>query len=253
MPVLVQTVNDRMLSRLDSESSERYTFNEDIKPAINGAVEWIVAELNAAFAAKKLTPEALRDLVKVGVWQTNSYSRVSYDPALVGFPLWSILGVFPKPQVVGGSPIAQTDKAKSVFRNDISFLKSKFSASRLNFEEWNINVDNAFEPGNEMISGTLTDYAYLDFADYSSTAYTGASGVQEIEIRPAIPNELVGIAYLKFPTNVSLITDSLEFPESMTELIVGMSLKIIAVKQGDHTTTYLFGEAESQKLIALLK
>ncbi len=62
--IAVQTVVDRMIFGLDAEGSDRYTFENDFKPAINSSVEWLQAVFNQAFADKKLTEENLRDLVK---------------------------------------------------------------------------------------------------------------------------------------------------------------------------------------------
>ena len=51
--IAVQTVVDRMKSVLDAEGSDRYLFDQDFKPAINSAIDWLVAVFNAAFSDKK--------------------------------------------------------------------------------------------------------------------------------------------------------------------------------------------------------
>lgn len=254
MPILVQTINDRMLSKLDAEGSERYLFDQDIKPSINTAMESLITMFNAAFAEKKLTPESLREVTKVKVWQANKFSRVSFSDADVGGSLWTVLAVFPKPIVnkgVSGSPT--TDDSESKLRGDLSFVSSEKSAKRLTFEEWNQNSKNAFMPGNSILSGELLEYAYLDFADYSSTSYTGNNGKFEIQVRPDIPSELVAIAYVKYPKPVVNIGDSIEFPLSLTDLIVDLSLQVIAYKQGDGTSLYLVTRENINKLVNLIR
>jgi hypothetical protein len=239
---------------IDAEGSERYLFDQDYKPAINATLETIIAMLNTAFAEKKLAPEALREITKIQVWQTNSYSRISYDPAETGFPLWTILAVYPKIVVNKGvSATSQTDKAKSVFRKELSYISSNYSAKRLTFEEWNENRQNIFMPGATNLAGGLSEFAYLDFGDYTSTSYSGAGGIREIEVRPAVPNELVAIAYLKYPTQVNLITDQIEFPESLTQTITEIALSYIAQKQNDGTSLYGTSASSINVLVGLLR
>ena len=108
-------------------------------------------------------------------------------------------------------------------------------------------------PGNTILKGDLQDYAYLDFADYSSSSYTGNSGVFEIQIRPDVPNELIAMAYLKYPNQVALITDSIEFPENLTDLITDLALQFIAYKQGDQTSLYVVTERNISKLVNLIR
>lgn len=254
MPILVQEISNRMLAKLDAENSDRYLFDNDIKPALNEAMEQLVTMFNQAFADNKLTPEALRELIKIRIWQTNMYSRVSLSPTEMGHPMWSIVAVYPEPVVnkgVASSP--EVDKAKSKLRKDLSFIKSVRSAKRLTHEEWNQNTDNVFMPGNNILKGSLKEYAYLDFGDYTSSSYSGASAVFEITIRPDLPQKLVGIAYLKYPKQVDAIGDSIEFPESLTNLIVDLALKNISYKQGDSTNLFSVTSQNISTLVNLIK
>jgi len=244
-----------MAAKLDAEGSQRYLFDQDYKPAINESMESLITMLNSAFAENKLTPESLRELVKVKVWQANKFSRFSYSESDTGHPLWSVLAVYPKPVVnkgvSGGAPTG--DDSKSVFRADLSYISSEKSAKRLTLEEWNENNKNVFMPGNIILKGDLQDYAYLDFADYSSSSYTGNNGVFELQVRPEIPNELVAMAYLKYPKQVTLVTDSIEFPESLTDLITDLALQFIAYKQGDNTSLAIMTDRNISKLVNLIR
>jgi hypothetical protein len=255
MPILVQTIHDNMLADLDAEGSDRYTFDQDTKFAINSAIGILITWFNNAFGDKKLTPEVLRELVKVKVWQASQYSRVAFNSGDVGHEFWTIFGVYPRIESnKGTSGSSTTNKSQSKFRKELSFLRSKKSAKRLNFEEWNQNSLNVFMAGNTILSGSMADYAYLDFADYSSTTYDAGGGDKvEIEIRPAIPGELVALAYLKYPNQVSLITDSIEFPKSLTELISEIALNKISYKQGDGTNLYGVTTQNINRLISLIK
>lgn len=254
MPVLVQTIVDRINSKLDAEGSDRYLFDKDHKYAINETMEQLVTMFNQAFGENKLTPEALRELVKIKVWQTSMYSRVSMSTVDMGHPLWSIIAVYPEPTLnknVSGS--LEIDPAKSKIRKDVSFISSTKSAKRLTHEEWNQNSENVFMPGNTILQGALKEYAYLDFGDYTSNTYTGLPAKIEITIRPKLAQKLVAIAYLKYPKQVLLITDVIEFPESLTNLIVDMSLKNMSYKMGDGTTTFQITTQNISTLVNLIK
>lgn len=252
--ISVQQINDRVLSALDSENSDRYLFDQDIKPSLNGALEILVTWINQAFAENKLSAENLRELLHVGVWQANSYSRVAFNGQDVGHNLWSLLAIYPKPVVTSRNVVvpSTTNNSISKYRPDLSFVKSVQSAKRLTFEEWNENVDNAFMPGNSTLSGSLAEYAYLDAANYSSTSYPSSTDKAEWTIRPDIPNQLVAIAYLKYPTPVGQITDTIEFPLSLTDLIVELTLNKIGYKQGTQSV-YVATAQNIAKLVSLIK
>lgn len=256
MSILVQKIVDQLQASLDAEGSDRYLFDQDYAPAINSAIDMVIALFNQAFAQDKLSPEQLRELTKVKVWQANGYSRISYNEADTGHSLWTIVAIYPnitanKQSISTGST---EDKSVSTFRSDISFISSTQSAKRLTLEEWNENENNAFMPGNSVLSGGgLIEYAYLDFADYSSSSYTGNNGLPEVTIRPDVSNQLVAMAYLKVPDKISLITDSVEFPEALLRLIVDISLDYISIKQGDGTTLYNVSTYNVQHLTSLLR
>jgi hypothetical protein len=253
MPILASDIEKRMRPKLDAEGSDRYLFDQDIKPAINSAIDTIVTMCNMAFADNKLSPEALRELVKVKIWQTSSYSRFYYNSADTSHVLWTVLAIYPKPTVNKGiSSSTATTKDQSKFRDDLSFIKSEHSAKRLTFEEWNENSKNVFMPGNNLLQGALAEYSYLDMADYTSKSYDNVSGKTEFEIRPGIPNELVALAYLKRPTEINLSSDSVEFPDSLKELIAEIALNYISFKEGQ-TPLYQITVQGINTLIGLIK
>jgi hypothetical protein len=253
--IQASVIHSRILSRLDAEGSDRYTFDQDTKYAINSAMEILITMFNQAFAENKLTPESLRELNIVGVWQANSFSRIAFSEAEVGHGLWSIIAVYPECETYKKVALAKagTDDKPSSFRKDVTFVKSIKSAKRFTQEEWNENIDNAFMPGNDILKGELKEYSYLDFANYTSTSYVGGADKVEITIRPDVPNKLVAIAYLKYPNQVSAPTDTIEFPKSITELITDIALSVIAEKQGDGTNLYAVSERSINLLVSLIK
>jgi len=245
--IAVQTIVDRMKFVLDAEGSERYTFDQDLKPAINSSIEWLQAVFNRAFADKKLTEENLRELVKVVVFQTNQYSRVNLD--LLNDSIWSIMKINPEPVLNNSSaainPVASPEI--SVWRQDLSYLSSKYSAKRLSLEQWEESVDNIFEAGNSTLNNSFKSYAYLNFADYTSNSYN--AGGSEIEIRPSIPSSFLSVTYLKDPREITLITENVELPKSLINLVYQKALSFVSYKQGDQTNLYSVTERDVATLV----
>lgn len=255
MSILVQTIHNRVLADLDAEGSDRYTFNEDIKHALNAAQETLVTLFNAAFAGNKLTPENLRELTYTKVWRANAFSRVAFNPTDVGHQLWSIIAVHPKPKVNKAVAMAVGANTNTVskFLPDVSYVSATGICKRLSGEQWNDSEKNVFMAGNGILKGELVEYGYLDFSNYTSSSYTGSTDKMEIQIRPDVPNSLVAMTYLKRPTTVSLITDSVEFPESLTELIVEMVCNKLAIKQNNGTNLFGVSARNVDRLVSAIK
>ena len=248
--ISVQTVIQRLDAVLDAEGSDRYTFDQDYKSAINSSVEWLQAVFNKAFADKKLTEEDLKELIKVTVFQTSQYSRINLD--LIDDSIWSVLRINPEPIVhPSGSTITPTDNPyDSLWRKDLSFIKSKHSAKLLTLEEWDENSDNVFKAGNSRLLNSFKKYGYLNFANYSGDNYDVLG--PEIEIRPEIPNEFVGVTYLKYPTPVATENDFIEFPKSLLNLVYQKAANFISYKQGDQTNLYTVTDKDVGTLVQLM-
>lgn len=248
----VQDVVDKALSRLDAEGSDRYLFDQDFKPAINQTIDWLTAVFNKAFETTKLSAENLRDLNKVRVWQANGFSRIYMDPATLGHDVWSIIGVFPKPTVEPvTAPPALANNTESVLSPTLSYITSKFSAKNLPLEKWNENADNIFEAGNETVTNQYLTYAYLSALDYTSVG-GNYDQVNQLEIRPGVPAEYVAIAYVKRPTQITVIGDNLEYPVSLTDMVVDKTLNFISEKQGDGTNLYSVTERDVTRLVQIM-
>lgn len=249
--IAVQKVVDRIESILDAEGSDRYTFDQDYRPAINSSIEWLQSVFNRAFADKKLTEENLRDLIRTVVYQTSSFSRVKLDSVSMNASVWSILKVNPEPTVYPSTATINTlpNAYDSQFRSDVTYVRSSYSAKRLSTEQWEENRGNIFEAGNNILLNDFKKYAYLGDANYSSSGY---GSFPEIEISPEIPNQFVGITFLKYPTPINLSTDSIEFPETLINLVVQKALNYISFKQGDQTNLYSVTSRDVQTLVQLM-
>lgn len=249
--ISVQTVIERIASVLDAEDSDRYTFERDFKPAINSSVEWLQAVFNKAFAEKKLSEEDLKELIKVVVFQTSQFSRINLDQ--INDSIWSLMRINPEPVLKPENPsiTVQANPEYSLWREDLSYIRSKYSCKLLSLEQWEENVDNIFEAGNERLLNSFKSYAYLNFASYASTAYDVPN--PEIEIRPQVINDFVGVTYLKYPTLIVNDTDNIEFPKSLTNLVWEKAANIISYKQGDQTNLYSVTKEDINILVGQMK
>jgi hypothetical protein len=241
-----------MRAVLDAENSDRYRFEQDFRPAINSSVEWLQAVFNKAFAEKKLTEENLRELIRTVIYQTNSFSRIYFNEADLGFKIWSVMRINPEPVIYpdGATITATSTPEESVYRDDLTYRRSKYSAKRLTLEEWEETGDNIFEAGNSRLLNSFKSYAFLGWVNYTSSGYS--AGGAETEIRPEVINDFVGVTFLKYPTPINLISDSIEFPDVLTDLIYTKALNFISFKQGDQTNLYNVTAQDVNTLIPLM-
>lgn len=250
MAILVQTIIDRASSALDAEDFNRYDFENDFAPAINYAQEWLVSAYSRVFNENKFSEENLKELLRIRVWKTSIFSRVSMNIVDLGEDVWSIVAVYPEIEYDGTTIPAQPNNKLSVYCKDLSYKKSYKSAKRSTLEKVNINRENPFAHGNEVdvCAGTRT-YSYVLFVDYSGS-YT-ASPIWELEIQPNIGQELVAISYLAQPPAITLITESLPFPASLTNILTDKVLEFISRKQGDNTNLKGISDKELAQLLNL--
>lgn len=245
----VTTIKSRIEAMLDAEGFDHYGFDEDIKPAINYAQDWLTQLYSRLLGQRKFSEEMLRDLSYISVWRTTEKKRISFSgtSAALG-DIWTILAVYPDPQVEGSEnpppPVSPTQS----YLTDYTYLKSYKSAARTTAEKVNENRLNPFKKGNEVVTGELSSDSY--------TTFTNVNGlVSEIEIQPVMDNDLsrrlVAIAYLIQPTEIALVTDNVMFPKALLPLLVSKAAQFISTKQGDRTNLYTVTDADIKSLIQL--
>jgi hypothetical protein len=263
-----------MSSSLDAEGSSHYRDDLDYIPAINSSVLWLINVVNKVLAEKKMSPEIFRELTLAKVWQTNDFSRFSFGSPDLEMKLWTVISIIPQPKVyvpqfdaldltaysstfsnavlavgdqdfqnaplldynpITAAPLARPD---SIYRPDLVHLEGENSAYRLTHEEWSVNKNNPFRPGN-IIDKCNGKYAYLDPTDYNTMkgGYVTDEG-WELEIRPTLNRQLVTMVFVRTPEEVTLVTDTIKFPVTFFEMIVAKALQFISYKQGDGTNLY---------------
>lgn len=249
MPVPVQDIIDQMRFALDAEGQDYYDDNRDFIPSINASVRWLVNVINQAIGENKVSEEVLVDLSTVDVFYTSKNSRVSLNV----FPseVWTIIGVYPKPVVddTGNAYTPPVSNINSAHRTDKYFIESEYSCKRLNAEEWNENSDNPFEAGYkkaDLNCPDVLDFAYVGPKNYGSN---GSGLTREIEIRPYIPEENVAVEYIRKHDKITLVTDDVEFPDTLFQMIFNRALKYIAYKQGDQTNLFAVTSEDIEQLI----
>jgi len=259
-----------MLARLDANGTDAYDINLDRIKAVNGAQKLILSAISSFLNRKKPSGEAVRDLKSTAVFQTSQFGQVTLDQLLLGLvnfvppwqtssqKLWAVLAVYPEFQSV--APYTITPDAvptRSIFRGDIQFVKPVKSAKYWTEEEWSGVQNDPFSPGNNLFSGTMKEYGYV----FGSSPVI-ASGIRPLPLTivpyTAGVRSIVAITYLRHPNYVPEMTGEtdplytqvqLEWPESIAELLVAVSLRLISYKQGDNST---LGSLSTQEMSILL-
>ena len=227
---------------LDAEGSDHYRDDLDYIPAINGAIRWLTAVISSAYGQDKFSEEFFRDLTNAGVFLTNNNSRVSLNV----FPseVWTILAVYAKPDVEVNTSLpvpATPDPKQSYYLSNLIHVSSVDDCKRLNIEEWSVTKSNPLESGYDgnQLCDDLKLYAYLLNSNL-------------IEIRPSIANGKATIFWVKKPSTITTITDNIEFPSSVFQLLFDKALNYISYKQGDQTNLYSVSSQDIQQLLTLL-
>jgi hypothetical protein len=248
-----QELRDRMAFALDAEGSDHYRDDTDYIPAINLSMKWLTSVVNSALGKDKIGEEFFRDISYSGVFRTDDCSRVSLNI----FPneVWTILAVYidPSTREIDGqtAPTIESDE-DSYFLNHLLHKTSDKSCKRLSVEEWAKNKNNPFEDGydGDQICDALKRYAYLNPINYENTNIGGNS--KELEIRPSVANDSVTIFWVKRPSEITDLSQNVEFPNSVFQLLFNKALDYIAYKQGDNTTIHSVTEKDIALLLSVI-
>ena len=251
--ILVQDLRDQLAFALDAEGSDHYRDNEDYIPAINAAMNWLTTVVSSAYGQNKIGEEFFRELTLSGIFLTNDKSRVSLNV----FPtnVWTILAVYVNPETeqIQGIPTPITNDVKRSYHlPNLLHVSSELDCKRLSIEEWARNARNPFEHGydGDQICDNLKLYAYLNPITYNNSGISQTK--QELEVRPSIKNKEVTIFWVKKPDQVSALTDVINFPDSLLNLLFNKALNYISYKQGDSTNINGVSASDIQQLLTVL-
>lgn len=245
MPILVSDIIARMRNvGLDAQpNTDFYDDLRDLVPAIDSAVKWTVSVINKAKAENKATEEILRELSQARIYRTNDQSRILFEEAF-----WSIDAVAPLPDTVSNTtpaPTPTTSGFQSLYRSDLSFVRSYYSAARKTIEETNQNRTNPFSPGflpenvtqADLTAGSKLNITFCYVPSYDYIYPTVAAG-SYIEILPEIPQKLCAVFVVKNPATIVATTDTILFPVSIFNIIYEKALQFVSYVQGDDTNIW---------------
>jgi hypothetical protein len=80
------------------------------------------------------------------------------------------------------------------------------------------------------------------------------SGVNsaELEVRPSIINGKITVFWAKKPSTITNLSQNVEFPNSVFQLLFDKALNYIAYKQGDQTNIYGVTSQDIQQLLSVM-
>lgn len=252
MSFTAQSLRNQLAFALDAENSDHYRDDLDYIPAINASMKWLTAVVNSAFGENKIGEEFFRELSYSGVFLTNNNSRVSLDV----FPteVWTVLAVMALPTTESnGNPAPPTpDTTRSYHLDNLIHVSSLNACKRISVEAWTDGLFNPTEAGYDgnQICDELKLYSYLQPINYRSVSRGETS--QEIEVRPSVKNGQVTVFWAKKPEEITQLSDQIDFPNSVFQLLFDKALNYIAYKQGDQTTIYGVTTADIQQLLTVL-
>ncbi len=252
MSFTAQSLRDQLAFALDAENSDHYRDDLDYIPSINAAMKWLTAVVNSAFGENKIGEEFFRELSYSGVFQTSNISRVSLDV----FPteVWTVLAVMALPVTEdnGGTPPATPNDKRSYHLDNLIHVSSENACKRVSIEAWTDGLFNPTEAGydGDQICNELKLYSYLQ--PINNQAVSRGFESQEIEIRPAVKNGKVTVFWVKKPDEITDLSQQIDFPNSVFQLLFDKALNYIAYKQGDQTTIYGVTNNDIQQLLTVL-
>lgn len=252
MSFTAQSLRNQLAFALDAENSDHYRDDLDYIPAINASMKWLTAVVNSAFGENKIGEEFFRELSYSGVFLTNNNSRVSLDV----FPteVWTVLAVMALPTTESnGNPVPPTpNTTRSYHLDNLIHVSSLNACKRISVEAWTDGLFNPTEAGydGDQICDELKLYSYLQPINYRSVSRGETS--QEIEVRPLVKNGQVTVFWAKKPEEITQLSDQIDFPNSVFQLLFDKALNYISYKQGDQTTIYGVTTADIQQLLTVL-
>jgi hypothetical protein len=246
----------RIRTRIDAVDSGYYDDVDDIIPAIQSSIEWLVSLINANMSDKKISEESLRELRVACVFQTSVNSRINIDSTF-----WSIEAVYPLPLTGPTDPptiLINPHPEQSLKRSDLLHKKGSYSAKRMTLEEWAENEQNPFAAGNTVKdccvlthgSSCNIKFGYLNPLEYRWD--DNFSNTKDLEVRPYIPSKLCTLFYIENPAKITSTSDEIRFPLSIFEIIVDKALQFLSYRQGDGTTIWQVSGSDVNQLIQML-
>lgn len=261
MAIIAQDIVSRIQQvGLDAQpDTDYYSVQNEILPAIDSSVKWLMSVIQSARSKNKNTDEIVSELAQCLIFITSYQSRIQFDEIK---DWWTIDAVVPLPKVASNNlpppvPPINANPFASTLRNDFVFLYSNYSAKRKTIEEANENRNNPFSSGylpsnvnqSLLIGGSdlNIDFSYL--APYIYNQDPSSPIAPFIEINPLIPNKECAVFVTKRPLPIISVNTSIPFPVTVFNVIYEKALQFLSYSQGDQTTIWEVTEQDIAKLI----
>lgn len=245
MPIQYQQVDDLILSRLDAHGTDHYRLDTQRIPAVNSALDFIVATIGPRLGTKRFPDKILSELLFPRIWQTSTYGRVFMAEAALNAggqgPIWDIVSCYAEPETIPPNPgiTAGADESSSL-RGNVSFRNSDFACKRITHEQLADTGKSHLMGGSEYLAGSALRSYYYMVLGYGRTSPDYLTNGWELQFGPLslTGKKLVCITHLKTPNKVTAYGATIEFPPMMLDLIVSRALHYLSIKQGDGTTLW---------------
>jgi hypothetical protein len=237
---LASDVETQVKVLLDDTQSSRYTFADDIRPAINLAVPYALLVIASAFEASQIQTSALAEIINVYVGEVSvANNEASLDLSEITEGIFRIIGVEANPHYThpGGVPTVY------LYAGGTGIM-----ASRLTIEEWGDNISNPFKPGNAIDQApTLKKGAYMYRSGYLDSNY--------ILFRPATMLEdtepVLAAWYIKNPIAVTTTASEINLPLACLPFLVDKVTNYISMQQGNRQSLFIVTERDMATLAML--
>jgi hypothetical protein len=221
MPISYADINVILENLLEDETSQRYETPDRIT-GINQAISRAQTAIGWALANRKGSEEALREMTRIGIWQTNNFGSVLLDTPALGYTIANILAVYPNPALQ--APIALTPTPQSLYRPDGVWAGATKPARRVTLEQVPVIVNNSMMAGNEILAANPSRREWAYYLNNNSVYLLPRSQAGDI---------FVGIAHLEKFAPMTTITSTVNMPAYMTQTLAMWAFSYITWKTGD--------------------
>lgn len=236
MSILASAIQSDLEFLLDDQNSERYDFDNDYKPAINAAVRYIVSAFDQAFERGLLSPTVFGELLVVenrtlviDVSAPNT-SLIVVTSSLA--TIWRLVGIDPTPLKAAGNSAYLSSSGKW--------------ATYVPMDEWGESQVDPFAAGSSQ-GADMQQYRYtkiMTIADESPE-------VIRIMIEPRPPAG-VALIYLRTPTVISVVGDSVEIPYVLYQPLLMTAYRYLMVQAGKEADFSVgISDKEVKELVSL--
>ena len=236
MSILASDVFTTVRAMLDDDNSGRYSEAGDLIPFVNSAVNYLITVFNAAFEQKKISPESLRELTKTAIVTTTGTGTTKQAVVTtIMVELWTIFGIEPDPEITTGP-------------DRLASTRNRW-ATRMTLEAWN-------DAGSDPFSASTLQTIPVDFLrpGYLGPGHFTSDTDYQVLIRPAslFVADKAAVWYLKNPTKVTSGASTIEFPQSLFNLVVDKTLNYLSRQHSPDSKYNQVTDKEIAQLVNLM-